>query len=114
MVESTLCIRDEDGKLLWKLEEIPEMWRRYIPFLLNTTSADLDRTIIEGLSFNKLIALTLGNPPVVGETKQLMISMNNCKVMGLDELPAELLNLWLSSSSHEVCSHSTASSWLCG
>ena len=93
MEESSLCIRDEDGKLLWKLEKILEMWRRYIPFLINTTSAALNRTIIECLSSNKLIALTLGDPLVVGETKQVVISMDNGKVMGLDELPAELLNL---------------------
>ena len=114
MAESTLCIGDEEGKLFWKLEEVPEMWRRYIPFLLNTTSAALDRTIIECLSSNKLIALTLGDPPVVGETKQVVISMDNGKVMGLNEMPAELFNLWLSGSSHEVCSHSTTSLWLRG
>ena len=90
------------------------MWGRYIPFLLNTTSAALDRTIIGCLSSNKLMALTLGDPPVVGETKEVVISMDIGKVMGLNELPAELFNLWLSGRSHEVCSHSTASSWLCG
>ena len=56
--------RDEDGKLLRKLEEVCARWRRYFTFLLSTTSAALNRTIIEGLS-QKPTALSLGDPPVV-------------------------------------------------
>ena len=65
------------------------------------TPATLDRTIIEGLS-QKTIALSLGDPPVVSETKKALRSMANGKVMGPDELPAELLKLGLSDSSHEI------------
>ena len=62
-------IRDENGKLLRKLDEIRTRWRRYFTSLLNTTWATLNRTIIEGLS-QKPTALSLGDPPVVSETKK--------------------------------------------
>ena len=94
-------IRDENGKLLRKLDEIRARWRRYFTSLLNTTSVTLNRTIIEGLS-QKPIALSLGDPPVVSETKKALRSMANGKAMGPDELPVELLKLGLSDSSHEI------------
>ena len=65
------------------------------------TSANLNRTIIKGLS-QKPIALSLGDPPVVSETKNALRSMANGKAMGPDELPVELLKLGLSDSSHEI------------
>ena len=98
---SAQYIRDKNGKLLRKLGEIRARWRRYFISLLNTTSATLNRTIIEGLS-QKPTALSLGNPPVVSETKKALRSMANGKAMGPDELPAELLKLGLSDSSHEI------------
>ena len=98
---SAQYIRDKDGKLLRKLEEIRTRWRRYFTSLLNTTSAALSRTIIEGLS-QKPTALSLGDPPVVSETKKALRTMVNGKAMGPDELPAELLKLGLSDSSHEI------------
>ena len=98
---STQYIRDENGKLLRKLDEIRARWRRYCTSLLNTTSTDLNRTIIEGLS-QKPTALPLGDPPVVSETKMAVRSVANGKAMGPDELPAELLKLGLSDSSHEI------------
>ena len=61
-------IRDDDGDLLRKLEQICERRRRYFASFLHTTSAALDRTIIEGLS-PKPVALSLENPPDVDETK---------------------------------------------
>ena len=61
--------RDEDGNLLRKLEKICARWRRYFISLLSTTSAALNRTIIEGLS-QKPTAPSLGDPPVVSETKK--------------------------------------------
>ena len=94
-------IRGEDGKFLRKLEEIRAKWRRHFASLLNTTSAALDRTIIKGLS-PKPVALSLGDPPVVNETKHALKSMANGMVMGQDELPVELLRLGLSDSSHEI------------
>ena len=94
-------IRGENGKLLRKLDEIRARWRRYFTFLLHTTSATLNQTTIEGLS-QKPIALSLGDPPVVSETKKALRSMANGKAMGPDELPAELLKLGLSDSSHEI------------
>ena len=94
-------IRDENGKLLRKLDEVRARWRRYFTSLLNTTSATLNRTIIEGLP-QKPIALSLGDPPVVSETKKALKFMANGKAMGPDELPAELLKLGLSDSSHEI------------
>ena len=98
---SAKYIRDENGKLLRKLDEILARWRRYFTSLLNTTSAALHRTIIEGLS-QKPIALSLGDTPVVSETKKALRSMVNGKAMGPDELPAELLKLGLSDSSYEI------------
>ena len=98
---SAQYIRDENGKLLRKLDEIRARWRRYFTSLLNTTSATLNRTIIEGLS-QKPTALSLGDPPAVSETKKARRSMANGKAMGPDELPAELLKLELSDSSHEI------------
>ena len=100
-VRSAQYIRDEDGKILRKLEEIRVRWRRYFAFLLNTTSAALDRTIVEGLS-PKPVALSLRDPPVVDETKQTLRHMVNGKAMGPDKLPAKLLKLGLSDSSHET------------
>ena len=94
-------VRDENGKLLRKLDEIRARWRRYFTSLLNTTSAALNRTIIEGLS-QKSTALSLGDPPVVSETKKALRSMVNGKAMGPDALPAERLKLVLSDSSHEI------------
>ena len=94
-------IRDENGKLLRKPDEIRARWRRYFTSLLNTTSVTLNRTIIEGLP-QKPIALSLGDPPVVSETKKALRSMANGKAMGPDELPVELLKLGLSDSSHEI------------
>ena len=70
-------------------------------FLLSTTSAALNRTIIEGLS-QKPTALSLGDPPAVSETKKTPRSTANGKAMGPDELPAELLKLGLSDGSHEI------------
>ena len=98
---SAQYIRDENGKLLRKLDEICARWRRYFTSLLSTTSAALNRTVIEGLP-QKPTALSLGDPPVVSETKQALRSMANGKAMGPDELPAELLKLGLSDSSHEI------------
>ena len=66
---SAQLIRDENGKLLRKLDEIRARWRRYFTSLLNTTFAALNRTIIEGLS-EKPTALSLEDPPVVREIKK--------------------------------------------
>ena len=112
-VGSAQYIRDEDGKLLWKLEKIRARWRRYFAFLLNTTSAALDRTITKGI-LPKPVAPSLGNPPVVNETKQARSSMANGKAMVPDELPMKLLKFGLPDSTTKSCTHSTASSWLCG
>ena len=98
---SAQYIRDENGKLLRKLDEIRTRWRRYFTSLFSTTSAALNRTIIDDLS-QKPTALSLGDPPVVSETKNTLRSMTNGKAMGPDELPAELLKLGLSDSSHEI------------
>ena len=100
-LRSVQYIRDENGKLLRKLDEIRARWRRYFTSLLTTTPATLNRTIIEGLS-QKPTALSLGDPPVVSETKKALGSMANDEAMGLDELPAELLKLGLSDTSHEI------------
>ena len=89
---STQYTRDEDEKLLRKLKEIREGWRRCFPSLLNTTSAALDLIITEGLSPTPA-ALSLENTLVVDETKQALRSMANGKAMGSDELPADLLEL---------------------
>ena len=51
----------------------------------------------------KPVALSLGDPPVVNETKKALGSLANDKAMGPNELPAELLiKLGLSDSSHEI------------
>ena len=99
-LRSAQYIRDENGKLIRKLDKIRARWRRYFTSLLNTTSATLNRTITEGLS-QKPTALSLGDPPAVSETKKALRFMANGKAMGADELPAELLKLGLSDSSHE-------------
>ena len=98
---SAQYIRDEDGKLLRKLEEFLARWRRYFTSLLNTTSAALNRTIHED-HLQKPAALSLGGPPVASETKKAPRFMANGKAMGPDELPAELSKLGLSDSSHEI------------
>ena len=100
-VGSARYMRDEDGKLLRKLEGIRARWRRHFASLLNTTSAAFNRTIIEGLS-PKPVALPLGDPPVVNETKKALRSIAYGKAIGSDELPVELLKLGLFDSSHEI------------
>ena len=57
--------------------------------------------IIEGLS-QKPTALSLGDPPVVSETKKTLRSMANGKAMRPNELQAEVVKLGLSDSSHEI------------
>ena len=95
-------MRNENGRLLRKLDEIRARWRRYFTSLLNTTSVALNRTIIEGLS-QKLTALSLGDPRVVSETKKGPDIYGQWgKAMGPDELPAELLKLGVSDSSHGI------------
>ena len=61
---SAQYIRDEDGKLLRKLEDIRARWRRYFTSSLNTTSVALNRTTIEGL-LQEPTALSLETSPVV-------------------------------------------------
>ena len=100
-VGSAQYIRDEDGKLLRKLEEIRARWRRYFVSLLNTTLAVLNRTIIEGLS-PKPVALLIGDLLVGNETKKALRSIANGKAMGPDELPVELLKLGLFDSSRKT------------
>ena len=98
---STQYIRDENGKLLWKLDEIRARWRRYFTFLLNTTSAALNRTIIEGLS-QKPTALSLGDPPVVSETKKDLRCMANSKAMGPDSCRRNCSSLGFPIVPHEI------------
>ena len=83
--------------------------------MLNTTSATLNRTNIEGLS-QKPTTLSLGDPPLVSETKKTLRSMANGKAMGPDELPAELLKFGLSDSSHEIllAFHIIVAVWMTG
>ena len=45
---------------------------------------------------------SLGDPRVVNETKKALRSIANGKAMGPDELPAKLLKLGLSDSSHKI------------
>ena len=100
-LESAQYIRDENGKLLRKLDEIRARWRRYFTSLLITTSVALNRKTTEGLSQNPT-SLSRGDPPVVSETNKALRSMAIGKTMGPDELPAELLKLGLSDNSHEI------------
>ena len=60
---SAQYIRYGNGKLLQKLDEIRARWRRYFTSLLDTTSAALNRTIIEGLS----------RQPCYSETRRLRV-----------------------------------------
>ena len=110
---SAQYIRDEDGKLLRKLDEIRARWRRYFTSLLNTTSAALHRTIIEGLS-QKPTALSLGDPQVVSETKKALRSVTNGKAMGQMSCRRKCSSLGFPTVPTKSCSHSTTSSWLYG
>ena len=95
-------IRDENGKLLRKLDEIRARWRRYFTSFLNTTSATLNRTIIEGLS-QKPTVLSLGDPPVVSETKNALRSMANGKAMGNLGSPGPLYDKATQGFQSESC-----------
>ena len=79
-----------DGTFLRQLLAISETWRRFLASLLNPTSAALVRTIIVGPS-PKPIALSLGDPPIVDETKQVLTYIAKGKAMGTEELLVELL-----------------------
>ena len=67
-LESAQYIGDKNGSFYGSLTRSVR-GRRYFTSLLNTTSAALNRTVIESLS-QKLTALSLGDPPVVSETKK--------------------------------------------
>ena len=100
-LRSAQYIRDENGKLQRKLDEIRARWRRYFTSLLNTTSATLNRTTIEGLS-QKPTALSLGDPPVVSETKKSPEIYGQWQGYVAGRAAGELLKLGLSDSSHEI------------
>ena len=105
---SAQYIRDENGKiLLRKLEEIHARWKRCFASLVNTTSAALNQTIIEGL-LQKQTALSLEDPPVVSETKNALRSMVNSSCR------RNYSSLDFATVPTKSCSHSTASSWLYG
>ena len=106
-VGSAQYIRDKDGKLLRKLEQNRARWRRAVASLLNTASAALNRTMIDGL-LPKPVTLSLGDPPVLNELKPAPSYMANCKAMGPNELPAELPKLGFATVPTKYCSHSTA------
>ena len=113
-VGSAPYIRDEDEKLLRKLEEIRERCRQYFASLLNTTSAALDQTIIEGLSPKPEVDLSVEKPYVVDKPKQALRSMAHGKAMGSDDLPVKQLKLGLSDSSHEIFLGITVAVWMTG
>ena len=110
---SAQYIMDENGKLLRKLDEIRATLRRYFTSLLNTTLAALNRTIIEGLS-QKPTVLSLGDPPVVSETKKALRYMANGKAMDRMSCRRNCSSLGFPTVPTKSCSHSTASSWLYG
>ena len=107
-------IRDEDGNLLRKVEQICERWGRYLTSLLNTTSATLDR-IIEGLA-PKSVALSHGDPPNMDATKDALRTMAYGKAMGSNEVPVELRKFGLFDSSHEIllAFHIIVAVWMTG
>ena len=79
---STQYIMDESAKLTRKLKEVRERMRRYFASLLIMISA----AIIEGV-MPKPIALSVGDPLTVDETKQALRSMANG--IGMDRMSCQ-------------------------
>ena len=92
-VES-LCVRDEEGRLLRGKGRIRERWARFFRSLLNAKSDMLDHDIPKRLPQHP-VASALGIEPTEEEIATAMKAMANAKAVGPDGLPAELLKLGL-------------------
>ena len=92
-VES-LCVRDEEGRLLRDKGCIRERWVRFFRSLLNSKSDMLDPDIPKRLPQHPG-ASALGIEPTEEEIPTAMKAMANAKAVGPDGLPAELLKFGL-------------------
>ena len=88
------CVRDEAGRLLRDKGCIRERWVRFFRSLLNSKSDMLDPDISKRLP-QQPVASALGIRPTEEEIVTAMKAMANKKAVGLDGLPAELLELGL-------------------
>ena len=78
-------------------QEILQRWTRHFQALLNNSSTALDPSFVHSLP-QLQICNALGEPPTRGEVVLALRWMANANAMGLDNLPAELLNLGIRAS----------------
>ena len=91
---SSQYIRDEEGIMLRDPELVLGRWARFFGTLLSSKSDKLKLDIIEELP-QLLITRALGAEPTENELIGALRSMANAKAVGPDELPVELLKLWI-------------------
>ena len=91
---SSQYIRDGEGIMLRDPELVLGRWVRSFGTLLSSKPDKLKLDIIEELS-QLLITRALGADPTENELIGALRSMANAKAVGPDELPVELLKLWI-------------------
>ena len=101
----SLCVRDEEGKLLRDKGRIRERWVRFFRSLLNSKSDMLDADISKRL-LQHPVASALEIEPTEEELATAMKEMANAKAVGPDDLLAELLKLGLFNKTGPFCGSS--------
>ena len=87
-------IKDEDGNLLRDPTLILERWARWFHTLLSTKSPTLDPRVVNKVKLWPT-CVPLDDVPSMLEVQQAIRGMANKKAVGPDELPAELIKLFL-------------------
>ena len=87
-------IKDEDGKVLRDASQICARWARHFSKLLNTKSPTLDPRLAARVKCWPT-CVPLDDLPSLGETEEAIRGMANSKAVGPDDLPAEVIKLFL-------------------
>ncbi|CAB1121152.1 unnamed protein product [Ectocarpus sp. CCAP 1310/34] len=87
-------IKDEDGKVLGDPTIIRQRWARWFPKLLNTKSPTIDLHAADKVK-RWPTCVPLDDIPSLLEVEEAVREMANRKAVGPDDLPAELIKLFL-------------------
>ena len=87
-------IKDADGNLLRDPALALERWAGWFSTLLNTKSPTLDPQVADRLK-QRPTCWPLDDEPTLFEVEEAILGMANRKAVGPDELPAELIKLFL-------------------
>ena len=102
--EGQQVLKDENGNLMRDKGDILRRWERFFGNLLNTKSPTLQTSIVEKVQQRRKAPppgarsqigelISLEAEPTNAETLQAVLAMANCKALGADSLPVELLKL---------------------